>query len=77
MKAKIFDLVLHKMPPGKSPAAYLEEQLNAFFKQNQTLRVVATHMNTLILPPKATLEGVNAEKAVEPTVIIFSTLFYE
>ena len=74
MKAKIFDVILHKLPPGKSPAAYLEEQLNGFFKQNQAIRVVATHMNTLILPEKAVAQG---SESAGPTVIIFSTLFYE
>jgi len=73
MKAKIFDAILHKLPPNKSPAAYLEEQLNAFFKQNQSVRVVATHMNTLILPQEGGAKGSEAGS----TVIIFSTLFYE
>jgi hypothetical protein len=75
MKAKVFDVILHKLPPGKSPAAYLEEQLNGFFKQYQTIRVVATHMNTLILPPgHAAIPG---SEAAQSSVIIFSTLFYE
>jgi hypothetical protein len=74
MKAKIFDIILHKVPPGKSPAAYLEEQLNAFFKQHQAVRVMATHMNTLILPEKSALPGT---ETTGPTVILFATLFYE
>jgi hypothetical protein len=74
MKAKVFDVVLQNLPPNKSPAAYLEEQLNGFFRQNQTVRLVTTHMNTLILPPKA---RPGEDKAGDSTVIIFSTLFYE
>ena len=75
MKTKVIDVILHKLPAGKSPAAHLEEQLNNFFKQNPNIRLVATHMNTLILPPeRGATEGPEAK---EPSVIIFSTLFYE
>jgi hypothetical protein len=28
MKEKVFEVVLHKLPSGKSPASALEEQLN-------------------------------------------------
>jgi len=75
MKTKVIDVILHKLPSGKSPAACLEEQLNNFFKQNPNIRLVATHMNTLILPAeRGTVEGAEPR---EPSVIIFSTLFYE
>ena len=74
MKAKVFDVVLHKLPPGKSPASFLEEQLNEFFKQHLKIQLVATHMNTLILPPER--NAMRGSEAAEPTVIIFSTLFY-
>jgi hypothetical protein len=73
MKAKIFDVNLHKLPPDTSPAAYLEERINSFFKQHQAIRVISTHMNTLILPQKSVVQG----QPADPTVIIFSTLFYE
>lgn len=75
VKAKVFDMVLQNLPPGKSPASYLEEQFNGFFKQNQAIRVVSTHMNTLILPPKPAAS--DESKSAESIVIIFSTLFYE
>jgi hypothetical protein len=74
MKARVFDVVLHKLPPGKSPASYLEEQLNEFFKQHSKIQLLATHMNTLILPPDR--NAMRGSEAAEPTVIIFSTLFY-
>jgi hypothetical protein len=74
MKAKIFDVILHKLPPGKSPAAYLEEQLNSFFKQHQAVRVMATHMNTLVLPETS---AAGSTEGAGSTVILFATVFYE
>lgn len=50
MKVKIFDVVLHNVPAGKSPATLLEEQINNFLKHYPNLQVVATHMNTLVVP---------------------------
>jgi hypothetical protein len=73
MKVKIFDVVLHNVPVGKSPATQLEEQVNAFLKHNQNLQAVATHMNTLVLPPDPLQQG---SEVRQPTVIIFTTLFY-
>jgi hypothetical protein len=75
MKAKVFDVVLHKLPAGKSPSVHLEEQLNNFLGQHPHLRLLATHMNTLILPAqRSTVPGA---EAAESSVIIFSTLFYD
>ena len=72
MKAKIFEVVLHKLPSGKSPASALEEQLNAFLSQRPQLRLVATHMSTLVSPAEP-----NAMPASEESsIIIFCTLFY-
>jgi len=55
MKAKIFEVVLHKLPSGKSPATAMEEQLNQFLAQHPDLELVTTHMSTLVSPaePKA------------------------
>jgi len=50
MKAKVFEVVLHKLPSGKSPASALEEQLNDFLRPRPDLRFVATHMSTLVAP---------------------------
>jgi len=72
VKAKIFEVVLHKLPSGKSPASALEEQLNAFLSQRPQLRLVATHMSTLVSPAEP-----NAMPASEESsIIIFCTLFY-
>jgi hypothetical protein len=47
MKVKTFEVVLHKLPSGKSPATALEEQLNAFLGERPQLQLVTTtHMNT-------------------------------
>ena len=72
MKAKIFEVVLHKLPSGKSPASALEEQLNAFLAERPQLRLVSTHMSTLVSPAEP-----NAMPASEESsIIIFCTLFY-
>jgi hypothetical protein len=72
MKAKVFEVVLHKLSSGKSPASALEEQLNDFLKQRPDLRLVATHMSTLVSPAEP-----NAMPSSEDSsIIIFCTLFY-
>jgi hypothetical protein len=72
MNAKVFEVMLHKLPSGKSPASELEDQLNAFLAQSPELRVVATHMNTVVAPAEP-----NAmPSSEESTIIIFLTVFY-
>ena len=72
MKAKVFEVALHKLPSGKSPATALEEQLNGFLVQHPDLRLVATHMSTLVTPAEP-----NAmPRTEESSIIIFCTLFY-
>jgi hypothetical protein len=75
MKVKIFDVVLHNVPAGKSPATHLEDQINGFLKHNPNVQAIATHMNTLVVPAgPAALPGA---EAMQPSVIIFTTLFYQ
>jgi hypothetical protein len=75
MKVKIFDVVLHNVPTGKSPATHLEDQINNFLKHYPNLQVVATHMNTLVVPAgPASLPG---GEASQPSIILFATLFYQ
>ena len=72
MKAKIFEVILHKLPSGKSPATALEEQLNEFLALHPDLQLLATHMSTLVSPAEP-----NAmPRTVESSIIIFCTLFY-
>jgi hypothetical protein len=72
MKAKTFEVVLHKLPSGKSPATALEEQLNSFLVQRPQLRLLASHMSTLVSPAQP-----NAmPRSEESSIIIFCTLFY-
>lgn len=72
MKAKIFEVVLHKLPSSKSPATALEEQLNQFLGQHPNLQLVATHMSTLVSPAEP-----NAmPRSEESSIIIFCTLLY-
>ena len=72
VKAKIFEVILHKLTSGASPGTALEEQLNGFLGQHPDLRVVATHMNTVVTPP----EPDAMPRSEESSVIIFCTLFY-
>ena len=75
MKVKIFDVVLHNVPTGKSPATHLEDQINNFLKHYPNVQVAATHMNTLVVPAgPASLSG---GEASQPSVILFATLFYQ
>jgi len=75
MKVKIFDVVLHNVPAGKSPATHLEDQINSFLKHYPNCQVIATHMNTLVVPAgPATLPGA---EAIPPSVILFATFFYQ
>ena len=72
MKVKIFEVVLHKLPSGKSPATALEEQLNIFLAEHPDLELVTTHMSTLVTPADP-----NAMPSTdESSIIIFCTLFY-
>lgn len=72
MKAKIFEVVLHKLPSGKSPATALEEQINEFLVQYPDLKLVTSHMSTLVTPAEP-----NAmPRTDESSIIIFCTLFY-
>jgi len=73
MKAKVFEVALHKLPSGKSPASALEEQLNGFLEPRPDLRVVATHMNTIVAPAEPDAMPSSTESAV----IIFCTVFYQ
>lgn len=74
MKVKIFDMVLENVLPGKSPATHLEDQINAFLKTHPNLEVIATHMNTLVVP--AARASPLAPEPNQPSVIIFTTLFF-
>jgi hypothetical protein len=72
MKAKIFEVILHKLPSGKSPATALEEQINEFLSQNPDLQLVSTQLSTLVTPAEP-----NAmPRTEESSIIIFCTLFY-
>ena len=72
MKAKIFEVILHKLPSGKSPATALEEQINEFLSKHPDLKLLSTHLSTLVTPAEP-----NAmPRTEESSIIIFCTLFY-
>jgi len=72
MKAKVFEVVLHKLPSGKSPASALEEQLNNFLTAHPDIHMVSSHISTVVSPPDP-----NAmPEVMEAAIILFCTLFY-
>ena len=72
MKVKTFEVVLHKLPSGKSPVTAIEEQINQFLAEHPDLKLVATHMNSLVMPADP-----NAMPRIEDAyVIAFCALFY-
>jgi hypothetical protein len=72
MKVKIFEVVLHRLASGKSPASALEEQLNRFLGDHPQIQLVTTHMSTLVSPAEP-----NAmPRSEDASIIIFCTLFY-
>jgi hypothetical protein len=72
MKAKIFEVILHKLSSGKSPATVLEEQINKFLAERPQLRLIATQMSTLVSPAEP-----NAmPRSEESAIVIFCSLFY-
>ena len=72
MKAKIFEIVPHKLASGKSPASVLEEQLNVFLVARPQIQLVASHVSTLVSPA----EPDAMPKAEKASSVIFCTLFY-
>lgn len=75
MKAKVFDIVLHDLPTGASPAKALEDQLNAFLADRPKLRVVGSQMNTAVLPPEP--RAMPRSQAAETSMVLFFTLLYD
>ena len=72
MKVKTFEVVLHKLPSGQSPVTALEEQINQFLVKYPDLRLVTTHMSSLIMPPDPNV----MPKREGSSVIVFCALFY-
>jgi len=72
MNAKIFEVVLHKLPSGKSPTTALEEQINIFLREHPALVLNATQMSSIVMPPQP-----NAmPDTTEASVIMYCLLFY-
>jgi hypothetical protein len=46
MKAINLEVVLHKLPSGKSPGSALEEQINPFLAQHPDLRLVIARIRS-------------------------------
>jgi hypothetical protein len=72
MKVKTFEVVLHKLPSGKSPVTALEELINQFLGQHPNLRLVTTHMSSLVMPAEPNAMPSTEESAI----IVFCALFY-
>lgn len=75
MKVKIFDMVLSNVPAGKSPSTYLEDQINGFLNSRPNVQVMATHMNTLVIPAEPS--GSSGAEGNRSSVILFTTIFFQ
>ncbi len=72
MKVKTFEVVLHKLPSGQSPVTAIEELINQFLAQHPDLKLVTTHMSSLVIPAEP-----NAmPKTEESSIVVFCALFY-
>jgi hypothetical protein len=72
MKVKTFEVVLHMLPSGKSPVTALEELINEFLGKHPDLKLVTTHMSSLVAPAEP-----NAlPRREEASIIVFCALFY-
>jgi hypothetical protein len=72
MKTKVFEVILHRLPSSKSPASALEDQINDFLERHPKLELVASHINTVIMPPEP-----NAmPRTEESSIVLFCTIFY-
>jgi len=72
MKVKTFEVVLHMLPSGKSPVTALEEQVNQFLTEHPDLKLVTSHMSSLVTHPEP-----NAmPRREESSIIVFCALFY-
>ena len=72
MKVKTFEVVLHKLPSGQSPVTAIEEQINRFLGDHPNLKLVSTHMSSLVMPADP-----NAMPPIEESYIVaFCALFY-
>ena len=65
MKVKIFEVVLRKLPSGKSPATALEEQLDQFLAQRPEWELVSSHMSTLVSPAEPNAMLYRLERATD------------
>ena len=72
MMTKTFEVVLHELPSGKSPVTALEEQINQFLVNHPDVKLMSTHMSSLILPPDPNV----MPRREESSIIVFCALFY-
>ena len=73
MKAKVFDVVSHRLA-GETPPEALENKLNVFLTEHPAIQVHSTQLSSVVLPPQ---EGaLRNSEAGQPSIVIFFTLFY-
>ena len=73
MKVKFFDIGMHELPRGTTLSEHLGEIVNRFLAQNPNVEIVATHMNTAVLPPE---EGGGVFRDSPTSVVVVLALFY-
>ena len=73
MKAKVFDVVSHRLH-GETPPKALEDKLNAFLAEHPGIQVHSTQLSSVVLPP---IQGASRRsESGQPSIAIFCTLLY-
>jgi hypothetical protein len=72
VKAKVFEVTLHQQPAGKSSTSALEDQINTFLAQQPEVKIVSTHINTVLVPAAPTA----MRSSQDSSIAIFCTVFY-
>ena len=73
MKVKIIEVSLHELPRGTTLAEFLEGQVNDFLAKKAGVKIVYTHMNTVVLPPE---EGGGQFRDAPASIVVLISIFY-
>jgi hypothetical protein len=73
MKVKIIEVSLHELPRGTTLSEFLEGQVNDFLAKKAGVKIVYTHMNTVVLPPE---EGGGQFRDAPASIVVLISIFY-
>lgn len=73
MKVKIIEVGLHELPRGTTLSEFLEGRVNEFLAKKAGVKIVYTHMNTVVLPPE---EGGGQFRDAPASIVALISIFY-